>query len=158
VQPARQSQALIKFLAQSLVEDPQAVEVIVKDLRRSVVLKLEVAPEDTGRVIGKQGRVAGAMRVFAASGGAQRTQTCDPGNRLTQAKDQRPTGQTGSIDRGRAFHWVADAERRPARVGSLAPAPFFATAPMTHSTVQPSDPTRQSRTRLGGETIRSPKR
>jgi predicted RNA-binding protein YlqC (UPF0109 family) len=64
VQPARQSQALIKFLAQSLVEDPQAVEVIVKDLRRSVVLKLEVAPEDTGRVIGKQGRVAGAMRVL----------------------------------------------------------------------------------------------
>lgn len=64
MQPARQSQALIKFLAQSLVEDPQAVEVIVKDLRRSVVLKLEVAPEDTGRVIGKQGRVAGAMRVL----------------------------------------------------------------------------------------------
>ncbi len=64
MQPARQSQALIKFLAQSLVEEPQAVEVIVKDLRRSVVLKLEVAPEDTGRVIGKQGRVAGAMRVL----------------------------------------------------------------------------------------------
>lgn len=64
MQPARQSQALIKFLAQSLVEQPQAVEVIVKDLRRSVVLKLEVAPEDTGRVIGKQGRVAGAMRVL----------------------------------------------------------------------------------------------
>ena len=64
MQPARQSQALIQFLAQSLVEEPQAVEVIVKDLRRSVVLKLEVAPEDTGRVIGKQGRVAGAMRVL----------------------------------------------------------------------------------------------
>lgn len=64
MQPARQSQALITFLAQSLVEEPQAVEVIVKDLRRSVVLKLEVAPGDTGRVIGKQGRVAGAMRVL----------------------------------------------------------------------------------------------
>lgn len=57
-------QELIKYIAQSLVEHPDQVQVIAKDLRRSTVLKLEVAPDDTGRVIGKQGRVAGAMRVL----------------------------------------------------------------------------------------------
>lgn len=57
-------QELIQFMAQSLVEHPEQVRVIRKDIRRSVVYKLEVAPDDTGRVIGKQGRVAGAMRVL----------------------------------------------------------------------------------------------
>ena len=59
-------QELIQYLAESLVEHPDQVRVHVKDMRRSTVLKLEVAPEDTGRVIGKQGRVAGAMRVLLA--------------------------------------------------------------------------------------------
>ncbi len=58
---------LIKYLAQSLVEHPEQVRVHVKEMRRSTILKLEVAPEDTGRVIGKQGRVAGAMRVLLAA-------------------------------------------------------------------------------------------
>ena len=64
MQSAHQPQELIKFLAQTLVEQPDEVQVIVKDLRRSTVLKLVVAAEDTGRVIGKQGRVANAMRVL----------------------------------------------------------------------------------------------
>lgn len=55
---------LIEFLAKSLVEHPNKVRVIRKDMRRSTVLKLEVAPDDTGRVIGKQGRVASSMRVL----------------------------------------------------------------------------------------------
>ncbi len=55
---------LIEYLAQSLVEHPEQVRVYRKDMRRSTILKLECAPEDTGRVIGKQGRVAGAMRVL----------------------------------------------------------------------------------------------
>jgi uncharacterized protein len=59
-------QELIEYLAQSLVEHPEHVRVETKETRRSVILKLEVAPEDTGRVIGKQGRVAGAMRVLLA--------------------------------------------------------------------------------------------
>jgi hypothetical protein len=57
-------QQLIRFIAESLVEHPDQVRVIVKDMRRTTILKLEVAPEDTGRVIGKQGRVAGSMRVL----------------------------------------------------------------------------------------------
>lgn len=55
---------LVRYLAECLVEHPEQVRVYHKDVRRSVILKLEVAPDDTGRVIGKQGRVASAMRVL----------------------------------------------------------------------------------------------
>jgi predicted RNA-binding protein YlqC (UPF0109 family) len=53
---------LIEFLAKSLVEEPDQVHVYSKETRRTTILKLQVAPEDTGRVIGKNGRVANAMR------------------------------------------------------------------------------------------------
>jgi hypothetical protein len=53
---------LIKFLAQSLVEKPEAVHVYTKELRWTTILKLQVAPEDVGRVVGRQGRVANALR------------------------------------------------------------------------------------------------
>lgn len=53
---------LIEFLAKSLVEEPGQVQVYSKETRRTTILKLQVAPEDTGRVIGKNGRVANAMR------------------------------------------------------------------------------------------------
>ncbi|CAN5458820.1 KH domain-containing protein [soil metagenome] len=55
-------QELIEFLAKSLVEAPDAVQVFSKDTRRTTILKLQVAPDDMGRVIGKHGRVASAMR------------------------------------------------------------------------------------------------
>ena len=57
-------EALIEYVARALVEHPDDVRVVRKEMRRSTILKLEVAPEDTGRVIGKQGRVASAMRVL----------------------------------------------------------------------------------------------
>lgn len=53
---------LISFIAKSLVEEPDEVTVVRKETRRSTILKLRVAPDDTGRVIGKNGRVANAMR------------------------------------------------------------------------------------------------
>jgi predicted RNA-binding protein YlqC (UPF0109 family) len=53
---------LIEFLAKSLVEEPDLVQVQRKETRRATILKLQVASEDTGRVIGKNGRVANAMR------------------------------------------------------------------------------------------------
>ena len=57
-------QDLIEFIARSLVEDP--IEVHVNQLQRgsSVEIRLQVAKEDMGRVIGKGGRVANAMRVL----------------------------------------------------------------------------------------------
>ena len=55
---------LIEYIARSLASNPDAVKVTetVEDDR--VVLHLEVAPEDKGKVIGRQGRVAQAMRVL----------------------------------------------------------------------------------------------
>ena len=55
---------LVKYIAQSLVENPDAVEVVEKDGPESVVLELHVAPEDMGKVIGRQGRIAKAIRTL----------------------------------------------------------------------------------------------
>ncbi len=54
---------LIEYIARSLASNPDAVRVTetVEDGR--VILRLEVAPEDKGKVIGREGRVAQAMRV-----------------------------------------------------------------------------------------------
>ncbi len=62
-------QELVKYIAQSLVEHPDAVEVTRNETDESVVLELHVAPEDMGKVIGRQGRIAKAIRtvVKAAS-------------------------------------------------------------------------------------------
>ena len=55
---------LIEFIVQSLVEEPDAVEVYTKQTRRTDILKLQVASDDMGRVIGRNGRVANAMRTL----------------------------------------------------------------------------------------------
>ena len=53
---------LVEFLAKSLVDEPDAVEVNEVNSERSLLLELKVAPDDVGKVIGKQGRIANAMR------------------------------------------------------------------------------------------------
>ncbi|HEU4979873.1 MAG TPA: KH domain-containing protein [Solirubrobacterales bacterium] len=54
---------LLEFLARSLVSEPDAVQVTeVEEIDGEVVLELEVADEDLGRVIGRHGRVANALR------------------------------------------------------------------------------------------------
>lgn len=55
---------LIEFIAQSLTSKPEAVRVTESDEGDQIVIRLEVAPEDKGKVIGRQGRVAQAMRVL----------------------------------------------------------------------------------------------
>ncbi len=55
---------LIEFIAQSLVERPDEVEVYTKQTRRTDILKLQVASDDMGRVIGRNGRVANAIRTL----------------------------------------------------------------------------------------------
>jgi predicted RNA-binding protein YlqC (UPF0109 family) len=55
---------LVEYIAKSLVDDPSQVNVSEKSSGASTILELEVAPEDMGRVIGKNGRVANAMRVL----------------------------------------------------------------------------------------------
>jgi predicted RNA-binding protein YlqC (UPF0109 family) len=55
---------LIEFIAASLVDDPTQVRVSQEQHGGKVYLKLKVAKEDMGRVIGRQGRVANAMRML----------------------------------------------------------------------------------------------
>ena len=55
---------LIEYIAKSLVDDPSQVRVDEIEGITSVVLELHVAPEDMGRIIGKKGRVANAMRTL----------------------------------------------------------------------------------------------
>ena len=56
---------LIEYIAKSIVSAPDDVKVTEEtDEEDRLVLKLEVAPDDKGRVIGKQGRVAEAMRTL----------------------------------------------------------------------------------------------
>jgi predicted RNA-binding protein YlqC (UPF0109 family) len=56
---------LIEFLARALVEDPDAVRVEEFDDEGDHVLELTVAEDDLGRVIGRGGRVANALRAIA---------------------------------------------------------------------------------------------
>jgi hypothetical protein len=53
---------LLEFLARSLVDHPEQVRVEEKESSDGVVLRLSVAQEDVGKVIGKQGRIARALR------------------------------------------------------------------------------------------------
>jgi len=55
---------LIEFIAKSLVDDPSQVHVSEIKGETSVILELRVGPEDMGRVIGKGGRTANAMRTL----------------------------------------------------------------------------------------------
>ena len=54
---------LVRFIARSLVDDPDAVQVETKQDGDCTVIELHVAPGDMGKVIGRQGRIAKAIRV-----------------------------------------------------------------------------------------------
>jgi hypothetical protein len=55
---------LVREIAQALVDEPEAVEVASVDRDESTILKLRVAPQDVGKVIGKQGRTARSVRTI----------------------------------------------------------------------------------------------
>ena len=55
-------QKLVEIIAKALVDHPDAVVVNEIDKEQSIVLELKVADEDMGKVIGKQGRIAKAIR------------------------------------------------------------------------------------------------
>ncbi len=68
---------LIEYIAKSIVNAPDDVQVTQDEDERGIILKLQVADDDKGRVIGKQGRIAEAMRtlirVKAAKDGTRAT-------------------------------------------------------------------------------------
>lgn len=55
---------LVEYMARALVNNPDQVDVLEVNATRSVIYELGVAQEDMGRVIGKGGRVANAMRTL----------------------------------------------------------------------------------------------
>ncbi len=58
---------LIKYIAQSLVDDPKQVKVEAIEGHHSSVIELKVAKEDLGKVIGKMGKTAQAMRLILSA-------------------------------------------------------------------------------------------
>jgi predicted RNA-binding protein YlqC (UPF0109 family) len=65
------SVGVLDYLAKAIVEDPDSVEIEVDEGRRSVTLRLRVSPSDMGRVIGRRGRVAQAIRTVVRAAGAR---------------------------------------------------------------------------------------
>ncbi|MDQ3777643.1 MAG: KH domain-containing protein [Actinomycetota bacterium] len=63
---------LLAYLARQLVDRPDAVRVEEEEREEAVVLRLHVAKEDVGKVIGRQGRIARALRAVVRAGGARR--------------------------------------------------------------------------------------
>jgi predicted RNA-binding protein YlqC (UPF0109 family) len=62
---------LVAFLARRLVDNPAAVRVDEAEEDGSLVLRLHVAQEDLGKVIGRGGRIARALRTVARAGGVR---------------------------------------------------------------------------------------
>lgn len=60
---------LVEVIAKSLVDNPDEVEVTETEKRNTIILELKVADSDMGKVIGRQGRIAKAIRsVLKAAG------------------------------------------------------------------------------------------
>jgi predicted RNA-binding protein YlqC (UPF0109 family) len=62
---------LIEYMAKALVDDPDSVQVEEIEGTSATIYELRVASEDMGRVIGKQGRVANAMRTLLRAAAAR---------------------------------------------------------------------------------------
>ena len=62
---------LLAYLARELVDDPDAVRVDIEERDDAVVLVLHVAADDVGKVIGRQGRIARALRTLVRASSAR---------------------------------------------------------------------------------------
>ena len=63
--------AVLEYLAKSIVDDEESVVVEAEESRNGLTLRLHVAPADMGRVIGRRGRVAQAIRTVVRAAGAR---------------------------------------------------------------------------------------
>lgn len=61
---------LVEVIAKSLVDNPDEVVVTEREDSRSIIVELRVAPSDMGKVIGKQGRIAKAIRAVVKAASA----------------------------------------------------------------------------------------
>ena len=63
---------LIEYVAKSIVDNPEQVKVTEVPSEDGIIIRLEVDPEDRGKVIGKQGRIAKAVRTLLRVAAARR--------------------------------------------------------------------------------------
>ena len=70
-EPTGNMQALLEQIAKSLVDEPDQVSVTQSDNGEASTFELRVAPNDLGKVIGKQGRTARAMRALIGAAGVK---------------------------------------------------------------------------------------
>jgi len=68
--------ALIELIAKALVDKPNEVSVRETDGEKTTVIELRVAPDDLGKVIGKQGRTARSMRTILNAAGTKLGKRC----------------------------------------------------------------------------------
>ena len=62
---------LVKYIAQSLVDKPEAVDVRQVEGEENITIELRVDPDDMGKVIGKQGRIAKSIRTVVKAATAK---------------------------------------------------------------------------------------
>ena len=62
---------MVKYIATSLVDKPEAIDVREVENEENIVIELRVDPEDMGKVIGKQGRIAKAIRTVVKAASAK---------------------------------------------------------------------------------------
>ncbi|MEW6097457.1 MAG: KH domain-containing protein [bacterium] len=62
---------LVEYIVKSLVDKPEAVSINEVKSEKTVILELKVAPQDIGKVIGKQGRIIKAIRVVLNAAAAK---------------------------------------------------------------------------------------
>ena len=65
------ARAVLAYIARAIVDEPDAVVVEAEERRGGVMLRLHVAPDDLGRVIGRRGRVAQAIRAVVRAAGSR---------------------------------------------------------------------------------------
>ncbi len=77
--------SVVEVLARALTDTPDQVQVVESQHRDTTLVELYVAPGEMGRVIGKQGRTAAALRTLAASAGEKEGKTV-----TLEIRDGRP--------------------------------------------------------------------
>lgn len=69
--PGAVAEDVLRYLAETLVDDPDGVEITTSQWRNRVSLNLSVAPDDMGKVIGRKGRTAQAIRTVVRAAGSR---------------------------------------------------------------------------------------
>ena len=63
--------AVLEYVARSIVDEPDSVSIDTDERRNGIMLSLHVSPDDMGKVIGRRGRVAQAIRTVVRAAGAK---------------------------------------------------------------------------------------